>query len=289
MRFFCSQQSQANGETLFGTVAQIRSWLLIEYPGVWRHDAIADSPLFSPEVKAHLRRAADRALLIRQDHASRCPLRTFLVDSCSRPPAIRQGEVEDYSQLPGQIAYMRSAASSTGLMFAVCTHARHDKCCAKFGNPVWCALRDLRPQNAWQCSHVGGDRFAANVVVLPYGIYYGRVTPETLPELVQRSEAGEVWLPGYRGRSCYPRTVQVAEHFLRRETGETRIDAYRQVTVSRKAAPRTEVVFESLVDGSRYLVGFTAHESAFRQRLTCETEDESPVQQYELTSCARVD
>src|SRR3712207_7735232 len=28
-----------------------------------------------------------------------------------------------------------------GLLYAVCTHGRHDKCCAKFGLPVFCALR----------------------------------------------------------------------------------------------------------------------------------------------------
>ena len=29
----------------------------------------------------------------------------------------------------------------------------------------------------WQSSHIGGDRFAGNVVFLPEGLYYGRVEP----------------------------------------------------------------------------------------------------------------
>ena len=60
----------------------------------------------------------------------------------------------------------------------VCTNGRHDPCCADFGRPVMRALTDAGAPDAWECSHVGGDRFAANIVCLPEGIYYGRVEPE---------------------------------------------------------------------------------------------------------------
>ena len=68
-RFFCSLASRANNEALAGTVARIRSWLLIEYPSVWRRSAVDDSRLFSPAVKAHLRSiGVERTLLVRQIH-----------------------------------------------------------------------------------------------------------------------------------------------------------------------------------------------------------------------------
>lgn len=167
-------------------------------------------------------------------------------------------------------------------MFLVCTHSRHDRCCAKFGMPVWCALRDSIPDRAWQCSHIGGDRFAANLVVLPYGVYYGHVTPDDVPELVRRSDAGEIWLPGFRGRSCHTRPVQVAEYFLRRESGELEINGFRVVSVS-----EGEVVFEGRVDLVEHRVKFAIRSDAFRQRLTCDSKEESPVKQYELTSYLR--
>ena len=59
--------------------------------------------------------------------------------------------------------------------FLVCTHGRHDTCCAVEGRPVAAALESARPGAVWECSHVGGDRFAANVVAMPHGIYYGQV------------------------------------------------------------------------------------------------------------------
>ncbi len=35
------------------------------------------------------------------------------------------------------------------------------------------ALADRWPEDVWECTHVGGDRFAANLVVVPDGVYYG--------------------------------------------------------------------------------------------------------------------
>jgi hypothetical protein len=282
-RFFCSLASRANNEALAGTVAQIRSWLLIEYPSVWRRNAVDDSQLFSQAVKAHLRRiGVERTLLVRQIHRASWPARVMFVDSSADRPSIQIYEIEDYEQLlqarPGSVGKPESE-----LMFAVCTHARHDRCCSKFGMPVWCALRDHTPKRAWQCSHVGGDRFAANVVVFPYGLYYGRVTPRDVPELVSRSEAGQIWLPGYRGRSCWPRSVQVAEYFLRRETGEMGIDAFRPVK-----ADGSTIEFASTQDGVHHRIEVSVRPNALHQRLTCDAEQESAVSRYELVSCTRL-
>ena len=61
--------------------------------------------------------------------------------------------------------------------FFVCTHGKHDPCCAKYGRPVAAALDHQWPERTWETSHLGGDRFAGNVLILPIGIYYGRVGP----------------------------------------------------------------------------------------------------------------
>src|SRR3546814_4969337 len=45
----------------------------------------------------------------------------------------------------------------------VCTNGRHDPCCADFGRPVVRALRAAGVE-VMESSHVGGDRFAANIV-----------------------------------------------------------------------------------------------------------------------------
>src|ERR1051326_7865489 len=143
-RFYCSLASRANNEALAGTVAQIRSWLLIEHASVWRRSAVDGSRLFSRSVKTHLRTiGVERTLLVRQIHRASWPARVMFVDSSADGPSIRTYEIEDYGQLwqmrPGSVAKPASE-----VMFAVCTHARHDKCCSRM--PVWCALRDHIPK-----------------------------------------------------------------------------------------------------------------------------------------------
>ena len=278
-RYFCSLESQKNGEEMFATVARIRSWFLLEYPGAWRRSAIEDSRRLSAAVRQHLGRW-DRTILIRQKHERNpAELRAFIADSSPESPSIFRYRLTDYEQVtqingPGEPV--------AGLMFAVCTHGRHDLCCAKFGHSVWCALRDLAPDRAWQCSHIGGDRFAANVVVLPHGIFYGRVRPEDLPELLRASDAGEIWMPGYRGRSCYGRAIQTAEYFLRKESGCAGFDDFTPVGSPEIRGERTTVVFEARADQSRRRIEYTTVKSAWQQRLTCDSSEESHIVQHRL-------
>lgn len=279
-RFFCALESQANREQIFGTVARIDSWLLIEYPAVWRHHAVDDSRLISSEVKEKLGRLpVDRILLVRQKHEWARELSAFVVESSGESPSIRRYTLNGYDDL---LRMSGPGERVDSLMFAVCTHSRHDKCCAKFGTAVWCSMRDQIPERAWQCSHVGGDRFAGNVVVFPYGLYYGRVQPQDVPELVRRSDSGEIWLSGYRGRSAHPRPVQIADYFLRSQSGILGINAFRHLVTERNTDGLMAVTFQSRGDGSLHRIEYTTRPNALRQQLTCNSEHESDVAQYEL-------
>ena len=63
-----------------------------------------------------------------------------------------------------------AGAGRTRPIILVCTHGVHDACCAIRGRPVAAALAARWPDLVWECSHVGGDRFAPNVVLLPDGL-----------------------------------------------------------------------------------------------------------------------
>src|SRR5688572_17305564 len=108
-RFFCAEASRANREAMFGTVAQIRTWLLLEYPGVWRRNAVEDSRLLSPELKSHIRRlAVDRTLLIRREHQRASSLHCYFVRSYDEASEVVQYTINDYDGLrdlqgPGEV------------------------------------------------------------------------------------------------------------------------------------------------------------------------------------------
>ena len=104
----------------------------------------------------------------------------------------------------------------------MCTNGRHDACCATFGRPLTRVLRQRADgDNVWECSHIGGDRFAANLVILPEGLYFGRCDDSSAEQVLDDYERGEIHLDHYRGRSALGFYEQAADFFVRRELGLT--------------------------------------------------------------------
>jgi hypothetical protein len=111
-----------------------------------------------------------------------------------------------------------STASSQGTedelpLYLVCAHAKHDLCCAVRGRPVAAALHAARPGRVWECSHVGGERFAANVLVLPTGMLYGRLPPFFANGFAGSVERGMVLSTLLRGRIGFAPIEQAAYAF----------------------------------------------------------------------------
>jgi hypothetical protein len=113
-------------------------------------------------------------------------------------------------------------------LLLVCTHGKHDACCARRGRPLYDAVAEqVDDAWAWQCSHLGGDRFAGNLVVLPAGLYFGRVEPEDAWETLDEVLAGRLPLERFRGRSCHSFAEQAADRAVREATGLRGIDDVR--------------------------------------------------------------
>jgi hypothetical protein len=181
------------------------------------------------------------------------------------------------------------AGRSSGLdrdespLFCVCTHGKHDTCCAERGRPAAAALEAAHREHTWEVSHIGGDRFAGNMLVLPHGLYYGRIDAVTGLTVAGAHLAGEVELDHLRGRSGLPTAVQYAEVALRRDLAETRGDSVR--FVSREVhGDLTEAMFD--VAGSRYAVRVrTLHDPP--ERLTCSALRDNPIPVHDLVDIRR--
>jgi (2Fe-2S) ferredoxin len=167
-----------------------------------------------------------------------------------------------------------------GPLFGVCTHGRHDACCAERGRPVAAALSGSHPGQTWEISHMGGDRFAANMVVLPEGLYYGRMEPGTASQVASLHEEGRVDIERLRGRASQPMPVQYAEIALRRHLEEDRLDAIRLV---RRHGPTSVFAREGLEWA--VTVRKTTRGEA---QMTCSLERLSPVPVFEVLSIRQV-
>ena len=116
---------------------------------------------------------------------------------------------------------------SQGPLLLVCTHGRREVCCARYGRPVAVALVARFGSAVWETTHVGGDRFAANLVLLPGGAYFGRLDPDHAVKVAELALGGELDLDAYRGTAGRSEAAQSAEWHLRRALDEPRIGAVR--------------------------------------------------------------
>ena len=229
----CALRSLAEDEPLAGTASRIRRWLMIEKPGPWGHDALLGSELdreTGRRLRAFGERHRVRVLLVkRRDRPREGPRRCFAAFTGPREHrlvALEAARPEDLLELDlaglADRGWRGLGEPLEAPLFVVCTHGKHDPCCAREGLPVARALAG-RP-DVWEATHVGGDRFAGNIVAFPHGLYFGRVTPATAPGVVESYAAGRIDLERYRGRAGHPPAVQAAERFLREREGLAGVD-----------------------------------------------------------------
>jgi hypothetical protein len=242
----CSFASELRGDPVIGTAAPSLGMVLVEQPGPWGRQALVQSRL-DPAVGAALSDRAVamglRVLVIRRP--GRVPeqsrRRWAVVDCRPGREVSRWGTFADDAELLELPLDGSAGTSSYEPTYLVCTHGRHDACCAIRGRPLAEELARARPDAVWECSHVGGDRFAANLLTLPHGLYYGRVDPGAGTEVVAAHERGEVHPSFLRGRTTFPPVAQAAQQHARLALGEFAINALNPVSTKPLSGRRWEV------------------------------------------------
>ena len=278
---FCSELSRQAGEDLFGTATQSGVYFLLEYNGVWGPKAFESSQV-AEEVKAHLTAAQQAAagaklLLIRsRSGLLEAGVSFYVAQVSERNPALHAFQLERYEDLltidlaavlVGDPQYTGNRREKP--LFLVCTNGRRDPCCAKFGYPVYLELQKEELGEVWQCTHVGGHRFAANLLCFPHGILYGRLEPGRAGETVAAYRQGQLDLDHYRGRSCYASATQAAEYFLRRETGRLGLDDFHLLEDGPTAEGAWEAVFIASPSGLTHRVKLGSETHGERVYETC--------------------
>ncbi len=300
---FCSQLSRASGEAIFGTAGNGTDvWFVLEYPGMWGAKAMEESKL-ADTLKAHLSAAvaatpgARLQLIKRGATRSGAFLSFFIGLSTQDTAALYRFELADFDDLaamdlPAMVAEIRAAPQRYAAhrhdepLFLVCTNGSRDRCCAKWGVPVYLSMAAYAGEQVWQTTHTGGHRFAATMICLPYGLYYGRLGAEDAVPVVDSYAAGYVYeLDRYRGRSCFQQPVQAAEYYLRSETRLQALDAFSLLTADQDSDVWT-CRFRSNGDDLVHELFVLAEESEFANPLSCRKPTTERVPQYRLLSHA---
>ena len=164
--------------------------------------------------------------------------------------------------------------------YLVCAHGTHDACCAIRGRPLAAALEAHRPGRVWECSHVGGDRFAANLLVLPSGLLYGGVRPEQALDLVELTERGAVDPAALRGRVGFGSAEQAAMKLAHERFPQAGWRDVRVAAVDRDDPHR--IVVTVTVAGAELMVVVRVSKAEPRW-LTCQSASPGAAVRYEPT------
>ena len=294
--FQCAVASGQRDEPLFATASQVRRWLLVEVRGSWGRDAVADTDLgrhVDEQWRSRMRASGVRVVAIRRNlqRTAGEAVRLFCVETghgqwrsgviWHRDIAALHGVLQATDSLPTSADDAPGWTRHAEPLVLVCTNGRHDSCCATFGRPL---VRHLRASpyrsSVWECSHIGGDRFAANMVVLPDGLYFGRCGPHEGVDVVGAYSRGHIVLAHYRGRSTLGYMHQAAEHFARRELNLSAIDAVR--SVRRVGDPLAGSFAVDLADATTLAVTVRQTSRPAPSPLTCTGRTDVMLPSYEL-------
>lgn len=229
----CALRAQLRSDPMLGTAFPAARVLMVEQPGPWGNAGLSDSRFDRDVARAVERRAQHagfRVQVIRRP--GRTPAeatrRWMIADSREGSQSLHVGTFHEDAELLDLSLDGSAGTADTEPLFLVCAHSKHDACCALRGRNVAAALELERPGRVFECSHLGGDRFAANVLVLPAGLLYGRVLPFAAPEFVAAAVDGEVVGALLRGRIGLPPAAQAAlaygyEHLALRRQADLRV------------------------------------------------------------------
>lgn len=281
----CTRASLHLGEDIAGTAPHVNAWLLVEQPGPWGRRAPSDSRL-DPAVAAALERAAGavdglRVQLVRRpDGRVGTPRTAFVCGAGDAGAWLRRRRFN----APDELLDLDLAGAAAGIppagtaghgdpVYLVCTNGARDRCCAEVGRPLAAALRARFGDAVWETTHVGGHRFAGNVVCLPDGTYYGRLDPDTGGAVLAAHRDGRLALDHLRGRAWLPAAAQAAEVGVRRARGLAAADAVAVETVE-AAAGATRVLLRA---GAQTVAATVRHHPTGRVRpVSCGGEPDDP-------------
>jgi hypothetical protein len=219
-----------------------RAWLLIEHAGPWAHSAVETGlPAPHAALAARADRLGIRVQLIRRPARGLDALAGPAAPAAGRPSVFaawtsgpeawtRSLDVdlllkkENDLDLVGMAEGVPPAlgddsglgddsalGDDSGPLFLVCAHARRDRCCGRLGTVLARELAARYPERVWETTHLGGHRHAANLALLPHGLYYGPCDLAAALGAIDAYQRGEVTAHRYRGRAGHDEAWQQAE------------------------------------------------------------------------------
>jgi hypothetical protein len=312
-KFFCADSSRQAEEDIIGSGTNYQTYILVECRPPWAAEAF-DSKYIPQNLKdlvgeIKLAKLSVRFLLINSGQLKSTKDTKLLIyererDWLSNGYRRKEFNVEAIEQVATVVRqYLNDEAPDCESEeseinqprdILVCTHGRHDKCCAKYGNPFYfqslATISHLGLSNVrlWQTSHFGGHRFAPTAIDLPDGRYYGVLDRESFESILTRAGDIKCLNKVYRGWGILPTSIQALERELIFRYGwdwfNYKVAGKITEQNSDKSSIKAEITFEK-PDGAihTYRAELVKDESkTLRLKGSCDTTKESEFIKYSV-------
>ncbi len=198
----CSQLN--HHELLAGSALTDQQILVLEQPGSWGRDAVAESGL-----ESDLWQSAEpsRVLLARHPNRTRPSTQRhwWTLQVKGSDVVTNHGQVAWSQALTDHIWSTSSREPAAATVF-LCTNGKRDRCCAEFARALLRRFPD--EPRLWEISHLGGHRFAPTALAFPSGLMFGKLDSDALEAIMSCELPARQQVRGRVGRSV---TRQVAE------------------------------------------------------------------------------
>ena len=198
---FCSRVSLAAHEQTAGTAVRGQAYVFLPVPKRLWHETEMNAHWAAPPEIAAVRHARKAEVVTRlynppvREGAESAPI--LVHAAAGRAP-------EGLQPLLASFAGRWPIEADARPRLAICTHGTRDRCCAKFGFAAFQAAKRLYEagESAFEpieCSHLGGDRFAATGIFFPSGSMYAHLDAADLGALCRAEASGRLCAANYRG------------------------------------------------------------------------------------------
>lgn len=234
---FCAEQSRQSGVDIVGTASEHQVYVAIECPPPWESYDLdskgipEDLRALGEEIYDDYDRYQTRFLLIHNDQFSQENLTRTLVfrkpsgfATAYEKQEFHLESIDEVAPLVRQVV-MGEPGDATPVEvpsrdLLVCTHGSRDRCCSRFGAPIYHQARKLVAElglehtRIWQSSHIGGHRMAPTAIDFPSARYYGYLDADSLKSVLTHSGDIHCLETIYRGWGLIPWAAQVLEKQL---------------------------------------------------------------------------
>ncbi len=212
---YCAAVSAQADEPMLGTAVRADAWLMVEFDGLWERKALTDNAL--PEVvnrwieRTRTSLTGEYGVVRPQFIKRRRSVDEDITVMFAAGGTLWRRQFADYGALSSWSLTADEMIEEPHPQYFVCTNGRRDRCCSRFGLPLYRKLREAVGERAWETTHTGGHRFAPNVLALPQGALYGRVLEKQVADFVGAVDRGEFVRANLRGRSVLPPSAQIVD------------------------------------------------------------------------------